>query len=139
MTKNDTEKRLNAALRIFQNDPNIIKALQGFAISKANLRQYFRAPPGFVIRHDENGDPFGIPKVIAKKWLGYKEQPKPLFTGAEVRKVAQVNALVKRYKKFGNRLRRIANFGGTQKSPFEAAAQAAGKKAMAKALGKVAA
>lgn len=52
---------------IFRNDPNVSDALKGSVISMAGLKTYYRAPPGYVIRHDEKGDPMGVPKVLARK------------------------------------------------------------------------
>lgn len=68
---------------VFQNDPNIVKALQPFAISKTNLRVMYRAPKGFVIRRDEVGDPYGIPKALARKYLGWKPGRKPPISAGD--------------------------------------------------------
>lgn len=62
---------------IFRDDPNVIEALKPYAISMHNLRTYYRAPKGFIIAHDAQGDPFGIPKAMAKIYLGWKPAKKP--------------------------------------------------------------
>jgi len=124
---------------IFRDDPNIIEGLKPWAIPTRGLRQFFRAPKGFVIRRDSAGDAFGIPKFMAKKFLGYKEADKPPISVRDWNHLKGADRVIKKFREIEKRAMRIGNFGHRNKSPFEAAAQAAGKKAMAKALGKVAA
>jgi hypothetical protein len=83
----------------FHNDPNIVAALQPFAISMHNLKQSFRAPKGYVIRHDEKGDPYGIPKHLAKKYLGWRPGAKPPFSAGDWRAVKTAHHVGKRLRK----------------------------------------
>jgi len=124
---------------IFRDDPNVMEALKGFAIPARDLKEYFRAPRGFVVMRDKNNDPFGIPKIIAKKWLGYREADKPPISVRDWNSLKRADSVIKKFRKIEQRAMRIGNFGRRGKSPFEAAAAAAGKKAMFKAVGRMAA
>lgn len=85
---------------IFQNDPNIVAALQPFAISKTNLRQYYRSPiKGFVIRYDSAGDPYAIPKTLARKYLGWKPSKKPPISVGEFQALKRADRTAKKVKK----------------------------------------
>jgi len=92
---------------LFQNDPNIVAALQPWAISKTNLRQSFRAPKGFVIRYDSNGDAFGIPKPLAKAYLGWKPSKKPPISVGDWEAVKRADRTVKKVKKVMTTMTRV--------------------------------
>jgi len=92
----------------FQNDPNIVAALQPFAISKANLRQSYRSPiKGFVIRYDSNGDPFAIPKTMARKYLGWKPSKKPPISVGDWEAVKRADRTVKKVRKVMTTMTRV--------------------------------
>lgn len=98
---------------IFQNDPNIIQALQPFAISKANLRVSYRAPQkGFVIRYDGKGDPFAVPKNIARQYLGWKPSKKPPISVGDWEAVKRADRTVKKVKKIMTTMTRVDNHVG---------------------------
>jgi len=91
--------------KILRNDANVPDALKAFTISKGDLRQYYRSPlKGYVIRHDPNGDPFAIPKQMAKAYLGWRPAKKPPISIGEyqslkrahrtIRKVTKIHGLI---------------------------------------------
>jgi hypothetical protein len=93
---------------IFANDPNIIAALQPFAISKGNLKVSYRAPQkGFVIRYDQKGDPFAVPKNIAKAYLGWKPSKKPPISVGDWEAVKRADRTVKKVKKVMTTMTRV--------------------------------
>jgi len=93
---------------IFKNDPNIIAALQPFAISKGNLKVSYRAPAkGFVIRYDQNGDPFAVPKNIAKAYLGWKPVKKPPISVGDWEAVKRADRTVKKVRKVMTTMTRV--------------------------------
>jgi len=92
----------------FQNDPNIVAALQPFAISKANLRTSYRSPlKGFVIRYDSNGDAFAIPKALARKYLGWKPSKKPPISVGDWEAVKRADRTVKKVRKVMTTMTRV--------------------------------
>ena len=95
---------------IFQNDPNIVAALQPFAISKANLRMSYRSPAkGFVIRYDSAGDPYAIPKTLARKYLGWKPSKKPPISVGEFESLKRADRTAKKVKKILAMTTRVDN------------------------------
>lgn len=93
---------------IFQNDPNIIAALQPFAISKTNLRQYYRSPlKGYVIRRDSVGDPYAIPKSMARAYLGWKPSKKPIISVGDWQAVQRADRTVKKMRKVFRTMARV--------------------------------
>lgn len=83
---------------IFKNDPNVIEALKPFAISKGNLKAYYRAPKGFVIMYDQVGDPYGIPRNIAKQYLGWKPSKKPPISVKDWEAFKRSNSVMNKLK-----------------------------------------
>lgn len=93
---------------IFQNDPNIVAALQPWAIAKTNLRQYYRSPlKGFVIRYDSAGDPFAIPKTLARQYLNWKPAKKPPISAGEYSALKKADRTVKKMKKVYSMISRV--------------------------------
>jgi hypothetical protein len=93
---------------IFRNDPNVVEALKPWAISAYNLRQYYRAPmKGYVIRRDQNGDPFAIPKHLAVKYLGYKNHKKPPISVGDWEAVKRADRTVKKVRKVMTTMTRV--------------------------------
>jgi len=85
---------------IFRDDPNIVAALQPFAIPARELRTYHRAPiKGFVIRYDSAGDPYAIPKTLARKYLGWKPSKKPPISVGEWESIKRADRASKKVKK----------------------------------------
>lgn len=95
---------------IFQNDPNIAKMLQAYAISKSNLRTYFRAPKGFVVLKDEKGDSYGLPKFLARKMGMWKPAKKPLLSISDTNAIRQAGSAIKKLQKAEKQAMRIANW-----------------------------
>lgn len=93
---------------IFQNDPNIVAALQPFAISKANLRVGYRSPiKGYVIRYDSAGDPYAIPKSMARAYLGWKPSKKPPISVGDWEAVKRADRTVKKVRKIMTTMTRV--------------------------------
>jgi len=93
---------------IFRNDPNVVEALKPFAISMHNLRTCYRSPQkGFVIRRDQNGDPFAIPKAMAVKYLGYKTHKKPPISVGDWEAVKRADRTVKKVRKVMTTMTRV--------------------------------
>lgn len=85
---------------IFQNDPNIVAALQPFAISKANLRASYRSPiKGYVIRYDSKGDPYAIPKSLARAYLGWKPAKKPPLSVGDWQAIQRADRATKKVRR----------------------------------------
>lgn len=85
---------------IFRDDPNIVEALQPFAIPARELRTYHRAPiKGFVVRYDSAGDPYAIPKTLARKYLGWKPSKKPPISVGEWEAIKRADRASKKIKK----------------------------------------
>lgn len=97
---------------IFRNDPNIIAGLKPWAISKGNLKVCYRAPKGFVIRYDEKGDAFGIPKNLAKQYLGWKAAPKPPISVRDWHSLKRAGNVIEKFKDIEKEAKKIANFHG---------------------------
>lgn len=93
---------------IFQNDPNIVAALQPFAISKTNLRMSFRSPiKGYVIRYDSNGDPYAIPKSLARAYLGWKPSKKPPLSVGDWQAIQRADRATKKVRKIMTTVARV--------------------------------
>lgn len=93
---------------IFQNDPNIVAALQPFAISKANLRMSYRSPiKGYVIRYDSKGDPYAIPKSLARAYLGWKPAKKPPLSVGEWNSIKNADRATKKVRKIMTTVARV--------------------------------
>jgi len=83
---------------IFRDDPNLPAAYQQFAIPERELRTYFRAPKGFVVLRDPNGQAFGVPKQIARQF-GWKPAKKPPISVGDWRAVQRADRTVKKMRK----------------------------------------
>lgn len=85
---------------IFRNDPNIAEALKQWAISKGNLRVSYRSPmKGYVVVRDSNGDPFALPKDLARKYAGWKAGKKPPISVGDWQAVKRADKTVKKVRK----------------------------------------
>jgi hypothetical protein len=80
------------------------------AISMHNLRQFYRAPKGYVIRRDEKGDPYGIPKSLAKQYLGWKPAKKPLLSIRDTNAIRQAGRAIKKLQGAEKMAKKIANW-----------------------------
>lgn len=101
---------------IFGNDPNVNAQLKGQVISKGNLRQYYRAPKGYVVMKDEKGDPMGVPRAVAKQY-GWKPAKKPLLSIRDTNAIRHAGAVINKLKKFNKTVEKIANFHSTRRRP----------------------
>lgn len=101
----------NAGQRsVFRNDPNVPDWMKPAAISKANLRQFYRAPKGYVIRFDAAGDPYGVPKQMAKQYLGWRPAKKPLLSIRDTNAIRQAGRAIKKLQNAEKMAKRIANW-----------------------------
>jgi len=92
---------------IFRDDPNVIEALKPYAISAANLATYYRAPRGFVIVRDSNGDPYALPKKIAQWAHLWKASPKPPISVGEMQALKRADRTAKKVKKILSLVTRV--------------------------------
>jgi len=105
---------------IFQNDPNTIAALKPVAISKANLRMYYRAPvKGYVVVKDEVGDPMAIPKAHAKAYFGWKPAKKPLLSVRDTNAIRRAGTAIKKLQNAEKMAKSIANWKTPRAQKFK--------------------
>lgn len=83
---------------IFRDDPNVPANIEQFVIPERELRTYYRAPPGFVVLTDPNGQKFGVPKAIARQY-GWRPAKKPPISVGDWQAVKRADRTVKRMKK----------------------------------------
>lgn len=103
---------------IFRNDPNVIEALKQFAIPKAALKQYFRAPRGFIVKYDQVGDPYGLPKNVAKAYHMWKPAKKPLLSVRDTNAIRHAGRAIKKLQHAEKMAKHIANWhSGPRKAP----------------------
>lgn len=95
---------------IFRNDPNVIEQLKPWAIPLRDLRMYYRAPKGFVVRRDSKGDAYGIPKHMAKQFLGWKAAPKPPISIRDWHSLKRAGHVIDKFKVIEKEAQKIANF-----------------------------
>lgn len=83
---------------IFRDDPNVPANIEQFAIPQRELRVYYRAPKGFVVLRDPNGQAFGVPKAVARNF-GWRPARKPPISVGDWRAVQRADRTVKKMKK----------------------------------------
>ena len=86
------------------------EALKQFAIPANALRTYFRAPPGFVIVRDANGQVFGVLKSIAKQAGIWKPSKKPPISVRQWSSLKRANSTVNKIKRINKMAKNVANF-----------------------------
>lgn len=92
----------------FQNDPNIADALKPFAISMTNLRTVYRSPlKGYVVVRDVKGDPYALPKPMARKYAGWRPSKKPPISVGEWEAVKRADRTIKKVKKITATMTRV--------------------------------
>lgn len=93
---------------LFQNDPNIVAALQPFAISKTNLRIAYRSPiKGFVVVRDSAGDPYALPRALARKYAGWKPSKKPPISVGDWEAVKRADRTIKKVRKITSTMTKV--------------------------------
>ncbi len=95
---------------IFRNDPNVVEALKAWAIPMRGLRSYYRAPKGYVVVRDNAGDPMGIPKAMAKQYMGWKPAKKPLLSIRDTSALRRAGVAIKKLQNAEKMARKIANW-----------------------------
>lgn len=121
-----------------------MNALQaaGLMTEFAQLRTYHRSPrKDHVVVHPQLPDgrvlTFGLHKKLAQRWELWKPAKKPPISVGMMSALRKAKSFGKKLREINSDYKSIANFGA-HKSPWEAAAQAASKKAMGKALERIA-
>jgi len=95
---------------IFRNDPNLPDQLKGYAIPKAALRPFYRAPRGFIVLHDEVGDPYGMPRSIARQLGLWKPAKKPLLSIRDTNAIRHAGRAIKKLQNAEKMAKHIANW-----------------------------
>lgn len=84
---------------IFRDDANVPDALKPYVISRGDLKVSYRSPlRGYVIMHDGAGDPYAVPKQLAKLYLGWKPHRKPPISVGEMQALKKAQRTVKKVK-----------------------------------------
>jgi hypothetical protein len=83
----------------FSNDPNIPDFLKPFAISKGNLKTYYKGPKGTVIVHDSAGDPYALDRRLAIRFKLWKPAHKPPISVGDWQSVKRADRTVKKMRK----------------------------------------
>lgn len=100
---------------IFRNDPNLNEYLKAFAIPKAALRPMYRAPKGFIVLHDQVGDPYGLPKNVAKAMHLWKPAKKPLLSVRDTNAIRHAGRAIKKLQHAEKMAKHIANWHSAPK------------------------
>jgi len=102
---------------ILRNDANVPDWLKPMVISKGDLRMFARAPRGYVIMHDEKGDPYGMPRALAIQMKMWKPAKKPLLSIRDTSAINRANHVIKKLKTFNKKVQHIANFNAPKRNP----------------------
>lgn len=105
---------------IFRDDPNIADQLKPYAIDNRFLKQYYRAPKGFVVLKDQVGDAYAIPKALAKMYGMWKPAAKPPISVRDWHHLQGANRVVKKLKAVEKVAKHIANFHSPRRMPHVA-------------------
>jgi len=97
---------------IFRDDPNVAAYLKQFAIDDRFLKSYHRAPKGYVVLKDVNGDAYGLPKNLAKQYAGWKPAKKPPISVRDWSAMQRAKTVMKKLRVIEKEGRRLASFGG---------------------------
>lgn len=87
------------ALQAPWNDPRIPQFLQQFALDDAYLKNYVRAPRGYVVIRDANGRPYAVLRQIARQFGLWHAAPKPPISASDWRHYKRNQALEKKLLK----------------------------------------
>jgi len=96
---------------IFRDDPNVAEYLKQFAIDDRFLKTYHRAPRGYVVRRDANGDVFALPKKIAQQYAGWKPAKKPPISVRDWSAMQRAQTVIKKLGVVDKAARKLARFG----------------------------
>lgn len=109
----------NAGKRsIFRDDPNVHAALKPYAIDDRFLKQIYRAPRGYVVMRDPNGDAYAIPKWLAKAYGMWKPAKKPPISVRQWQGMKNARSTMKalsKVEKVGRQLARFSGGGGSKR------------------------
>lgn len=109
---------------IFRDDPNVAAYLKQFAIDDRFLKQYFRAPRGFVVLRDVNGDAYGLPKKLAQQYGGWRPAKKPPISVRDWSAMTRARHVMKKLNEVDKAARKLAAFGqGRRRAPIQASYQ----------------
>lgn len=111
-------------LQLPWNDPNIPAYLKQFSLDDSYLRQCVRAPRGYVVIRDADGQPFAVLKTMAKQFKLWKAKPKPPISVRDWHHLRGAGRVVDKLQDMEKVAKKIANW----KSPRHAAPAAAKKR-----------
>ena len=83
---------------IFRDDPNVIEALKPYAIPARDLKTFHRAPRGFVVVYDQVGDPYGLPKQLARAYGLWKPAARPPISATDWKAFKRAASVGKKLK-----------------------------------------
>lgn len=93
---------------VFRDDPNISEALKAWAISAHNLRTAYRSPiKGYVVVRDVNGDPYALPKQLARQYAGWRPSKKPPISVGEWESLKRAHRTVKKVRKVASKMAQV--------------------------------
>jgi hypothetical protein len=93
---------------IFRDDPNVAKDLQQYAIDNRFLKQFYRAPRGYVILRDNAGDVYALPKEIARQRGWWKPAKKPPISVRQWSAMQSVKSTMKKMNDINKVTRQLA-------------------------------
>jgi len=99
---------------LFRDDPNIDEWLKAYAIPQYRLKQYVKGPKGYIVMRDSNGDPYAVPRAIARK-LGWKPHKKPPISVRQWQSMKRVKSVVRTLQKVDKTARQLTAFAGRGK------------------------
>lgn len=92
-------KGAGGKLQMPWSDPKIPEYLKQFALDDAYLRQYVRAPRGYVVVRDANGKPFAVLKKIAQQAGIWRPSRKPPISAGDWNKFKTAERVEKKLMK----------------------------------------
>jgi len=96
---------------IFRDDPNVAAFLKQFAIDDRFLKTYHRAPRGFVVLRDPNGDAYALPRKLAQQYAGWKPARKPPISVRDWSAMQRAQSVIKKLRVIEKAGRKLAAFG----------------------------
>ena len=106
------------------NDPSVPAALKAFALDDSYIRPAMRAPRGYVIVRDPDGQPYPVLKSIAQKFGLWRPAKKPPISVRDWQALKRSDRTIKKLRKVAVMASRIdktvgkngrVKFGGKKK------------------------
>lgn len=96
---------------IWRDDPNVAAELKQYAIDNRFLKQFYRAPAGYVVLRDSAGDVYALPKKMAQDrgwWKAAKKPPISVRDWSAMQRAQKVMRKLREIEKTGRSLARLA-------------------------------